>query len=47
LRSFDPESPDGAEVPDPYGGGDDGFEHVLDLCERACRGLLEYVRARL
>lgn len=24
------------DVPDPYYGGDQGFEHVLDLCERAC-----------
>ncbi|MEO8699689.1 MAG: low molecular weight protein-tyrosine-phosphatase [Kofleriaceae bacterium] len=47
LRSFDPEAPDGAEVPDPYSGGDAGFEHVLDLCEAACRGLLGHVRERL
>jgi protein-tyrosine phosphatase len=47
LRSFDPKSPPGANVPDPYAGGDDGFEHVLDLCERACAGLLDYVKAQL
>jgi protein-tyrosine phosphatase len=47
LRSFDPDAPEGAEVPDPYYREDDGFEHVLDMCERACRGLLEHVRARL
>lgn len=47
LRSFDPDAPEGAEVPDPYYREDDGFEHVLDICERACRGLLEHVRARL
>lgn len=29
------------EVPDPYYGGDQGFEHVLDLLEDACAGLLE------
>jgi protein-tyrosine phosphatase len=28
------------EVPDPYYGGDDGFEQVLDLLEDACEGLL-------
>ena len=44
LRSFDPESPSGAAVPDPYYGGDDGFEHVLDLCERACSGLIAHLR---
>ncbi len=44
FRSFDPESADGAEVPDPYYGGDSGFEDVFDICEAACRGLLEYLR---
>ncbi len=29
------------EVPDPYYGGDDGFEQVLDLLEDSCRGLLD------
>ncbi len=28
------------EVPDPYYGGEEGFEHVLDLLEDACSGLL-------
>lgn len=28
------------DVPDPYDGGPDGFEHVLDLIEDACDGLL-------
>jgi protein-tyrosine phosphatase len=28
------------EVPDPYYGGTDEFERVLDLCEAAARGLL-------
>ena len=28
------------EVPDPYYGGDQGFEHVLDLIEDGCRNLL-------
>jgi protein-tyrosine phosphatase len=40
LRDFDPESPPGSDVPDPYYGGDAGFEAVIDLCERACAGLL-------
>ena len=29
------------EVPDPYYGGDAGFEHVLDLLEDACSQLLD------
>ena len=32
---------DTLEVPDPYYGGEQGFEHVLDLLEDACAGLLE------
>lgn len=32
------------EVPDPYYGGLDGFENVLDLLEDGCRGLLEELR---
>ena len=28
------------EVPDPYYGGTQGFEQVLDLCENAVQGLL-------
>jgi protein-tyrosine phosphatase len=28
------------EIPDPYEGGRDGFEHVLDLLEDACQELL-------
>jgi protein-tyrosine phosphatase len=46
LREFDPASagaPD-LDVPDPYYGGDDGFDHVLDLVEAACAGLLDELR---
>ncbi len=32
------------EVPDPYYGGDQGFERVFDMVEAACRGLLEEIR---
>ncbi len=31
----------GGDVPDPYYGGGDGFEHVLDLLEDACKDLLK------
>jgi protein-tyrosine phosphatase len=34
------------EVPDPYYGGDHGFEHVLDLIEDAADGLLGHIQAR-
>ncbi|MCY1718760.1 low molecular weight phosphotyrosine protein phosphatase [Prolixibacteraceae bacterium Z1-6] len=33
-----------SEVPDPYYGGDAGFELVLDLLEDSCQGLLEHVQ---
>ncbi len=34
------------EVPDPYYGGERGFEEVLDLVEEAARGLLDELRRR-
>ena len=34
------------EVPDPYYGGSEGFEHVLDLVEGASEGLLAEIRER-
>jgi low molecular weight protein-tyrosine phosphatase len=46
LREFDPASagaPD-LDVPDPYYGGPDGFEKVLDQVEAACKGLLDALR---
>lgn len=45
LRSFD-HTADHHDVPDPYYGGDDGFEHVFDVCEVACLGLLAELRTR-
>lgn len=32
------------EVPDPYFGGADGFERVLDMVEDAAEGLLQHIR---
>lgn len=34
-----------SEVPDPYYGGEKGFEQVLDLVESACDGLLKSMRS--
>ncbi len=45
LRDFDPDAPAGAEVPDPYYGGDEGFAEVYDICLAACTGLLEHLLA--
>jgi protein-tyrosine phosphatase len=48
LREFDPASAGGRDldVPDPYYGESDGFGHVLDLVDAACRGLLDELRER-
>ena len=35
------------EVPDPYWGGEQGFEQVFDMLEAASLGLLEEIRSRL
>ena len=34
-------------VPDPYYGGDDGFELVMDLLEDASKGLLNEIKSKL
>ena len=43
LLEFAPEAGT-TEVPDPYYGGPNGFEDVLDLVERAARGLIAHLR---
>ena len=47
LRDYDHTSPKNASVPDPYYGGERGFEEVLDICERGCEGLITHIRAQL
>lgn len=37
----------GQEVPDPYYGGEDGFEYVLDLAEDVSESLLDRLHAEL
>ncbi len=37
----------GRHVPDPYYGGQQGFDRVLDMVEDAADGLLAHIRARL
>jgi protein-tyrosine phosphatase len=34
-------------VPDPYYGGPNGFDQVLDLVEDACEGLLHHVKGQI
>ena len=45
FLDFATESPE-REVPDPYSGGPNEFEHVLDLAEEASEGLLDDIRRR-
>ena len=45
FLDFAPDSPE-REVPDPYSGGPDEFEHVLNLVEDASEGLLDDIRDR-
>ena len=43
FRDWDPIDP-GGEVPDPYYGGDDGFEEVLGMVERTSDALVTALR---
>jgi len=47
LMSFSPLQALQSEVPDPYYGGEQGFERVLDLIEEAIDGLLVDLERRL
>jgi len=38
---------DRQEVPDPYYGGSDGFELVIDILEDACKNLLDELKKKL
>ncbi|MHB8346211.1 MAG: low molecular weight protein-tyrosine-phosphatase [Acidiferrobacterales bacterium] len=43
FLEFAPSQPE-REVPDPYFGGEGGFDRVLDMVEEAALGLLEHIR---
>jgi protein-tyrosine phosphatase len=45
FRDLDPVQP-GGDVPDPYYGGDDGFEEVLAMVERAASAIVDDLRRR-
>lgn len=45
MMEFAPNAPS-RHVPDPYYGGPQGFEEVLDLLEEAAQGLLAELRSR-
>ena len=46
FRSFDPESNEDQDVPDPYYGGTKGFEEVYSMVKRTCPPLLDYIKSR-
>ncbi|GGI07131.1 low molecular weight protein-tyrosine-phosphatase [Egicoccus halophilus] len=45
LRAYDPDSVASGEleVPDPYYGGPQGFEHVVSLCRAAAVGVVDHL----
>jgi len=49
LREFDPQSAgvENLDVPDPYYGGEDGFEKVFELVHAACAGLLAKIETEI
>ncbi|MEM7041127.1 MAG: low molecular weight protein-tyrosine-phosphatase [Bacteroidota bacterium] len=45
MRAYDPQ-PDSHDVPDPYYGGDSGFQNVFDMLERSNAALLKEIREK-
>lgn len=46
FRSFDPDSQGQLDVPDPYYGGNNGFDIVFHMVQRTCPKILEYLKTR-
>jgi protein-tyrosine phosphatase len=46
LRKYDPIHP-GADVPDPWFGGDEGFEEVFQIIERSVGSFLDSLRKKM
>lgn len=44
MRYFDDDAPD-TDVPDPYWGGDQGFEYVYQMLDRSTQKLLAHIRS--
>ena len=45
FLDFHPDPPGVRDVPDPYYGGADGFERVLDLIESSCANIANHLLA--
>lgn len=46
LRDFDPEANGDLDVPDPYYGGYDGFEHIFEIISRSVDQLIEHIQSK-
>ena len=44
MREFDPDLASPQDVPDPYYGGDQGFQHVFEILDRSTSSLLDRIR---
>ena len=42
MREFDDQS-SATDIPDPYYGGENGFQHVFDLLEESLENFLHYL----
>lgn len=47
FRSFDPENNGDLDVPDPYYGGDQGFELVYQMVDRTCPEILKFLKNKI
>jgi protein-tyrosine phosphatase len=47
FRSFDPQRKNDLDVPDPYYGGDKGFETVYQIVDRTCPKVLDHLKIKL
>ena len=47
MTDFSIEYTDHDHVPDPYFGGDDGFNLVMDLLEDAAKGLMKEIKEKI
>lgn len=43
MREFDPQAR-GSEVPDPYHGGEEGFQEVFEILDRSTDNFIRYLR---
>ncbi len=47
FRSFDSAANGNLDVPDPYYGGDGGFDNVFNIVHRTCPEILKFAKSKL